>query len=303
MSTIVVTGGSGRLGRSVVQVLADVGHDVVSLDRVASPGLPSRQVELDLLDAEATREAVVEIAPDAVVHLAAIAVPGSRPDAEIFDVNTRLAWSVLEAALAAGAARFLVSSSPTVLGYGSPGWRPESLPLDETHPAAPWNGYAASKLAIEEIVQMAVRRHPEVRFGVFRPCYVIAPEEWHGAPTQQGHTVAERLADPALSAVALFNYVDARDAGEFVRAWLEHASELPSGETFLVGAADALIDAPTAEALATHVPAAAGAAASLAGTAPVFSSAKAERLLGWRARRSWRTELHPVAAGREAADV
>jgi nucleoside-diphosphate-sugar epimerase len=293
MSRILVTGGAGRLGRSVVSALAEAGNEVVSIDRVQIEGLPARQIEADLLDASATRATFAEIAPEAVVHLAAIAVPGSLPDAEIFDVNTRLLWSVLEASLAAGAGALLVASSPTVIGYSAPsGWQPAYLPLDEDHPVAPWNGYSASKVAIEEIIRMAVRRDGHrARFGVFRPCYVIAPEEWEGAPTQQGHTVAERLAHPALSAVALFNYLDARDAGDFVVAWLAHATEVPNGEVFFVAAPDALVDAPTADALRELVPETAAAASALSGSDPVFSSARAERLLGWRARRTWRTEL------------
>jgi len=233
-----------------------------------------------------------------VIHLAAIAVPGALPDAEVFDVNTRLVWNVLDATVAAGAGTLLVASSPTVIGYGSPsGWSPSYLPLDEKHPLAPWNGYAVSKVAIEQIIRMAVRRHGDsMRFGVFRPCYVIAPEEWEGAETQQGHTIAERLADPALSAVALFNYIDARDAGDFVRSWLEHASDIPNGEVFFVGAPDALLDSPTGLALAALVPGTSEQAANLPADAAVFSSALAERLLGWRARRTWRSELRDAAA-------
>lgn len=290
---IIVTGGAGRLGRSVVRALASAGHEVVSVDRTTIEDLPARQLALDLMDAAATREAFVEIAPAAVVHLAAIAVPGALPDPEVFDINTRLAWHVLEATIATDAGALLVASSPTVIGYGAPaGWRPQYLPLDEDHPVAPWSGYAVSKVAVEEIVRMATRRHGErVRFGAFRPCYVIAPEEWAGSVTQQGHTVAERLADPDLSAVALFNYVDARDAGDFVRLWLQRAADVPNGEVFFVGASDALVDAPTAASLSRLVPGTADAAASVHGHDAVFSSARAERLLGWRAARSWRTEL------------
>ncbi|MBO3662096.1 NAD-dependent epimerase/dehydratase family protein [Microbacterium stercoris] len=300
MSRVVVTGGAGRLGRSVVETLAAAGHEVVSIDRGEIVGSPARQLSIDLLDAAAAAAAFSEIRPDAVVHLAAVAVPGALPDPEIFDINTRLVWNVLEASLGSGAGALLVASSPTVIGYGSPsGWAPAYLPLDEDHPVAPWNGYSASKVAVEEIVKMAVRKHGDrLRLGAFRPCFVIAPEEWEGAPTQQGHTLAERIADPSLSAVALFNYLDARDAGEFVAAWLERAapadSDVPNGTVFFVGAADALADAPTAGLLAEHVPEAAAAAPSLEGDAPVFSSALAERLLGWRAQRSWRTELRTL---------
>lgn len=306
MSRVLVTGGAGRLGRSVVQLLAEAGHEVVSVDRVTMPGLPARQIEHDLLDAERTRSLFAEIRPDSVVHLAAIAVPLSRPDAEIFAINTSLAFGVLEASLAAGVSSLLISTSPTLVGYGSPsGWTPAYLPIDEDHPLAPWNGYALSKQAVEQLVQMAVRAHGDrIRLGVFRPCYVIAPEEWAGAPTQQGHTVLERLDDPALAAVSLFNYLDARDAGDFVRLWIEKAATIPNGSVFFVAAADSMLREPVGPALARFVPSTADAAAGLAPTDPVFSSARAEDLLGWRSRRSWRTELSaadsPTARSEEA---
>lgn len=300
MARFVVTGGAGRLGRSVVVTLAAAGHDVVSIDLDSSANLPAEQVVVDLRDAEPTATAFAAIAPDAVVHLAALAVPFSRPEAEIFSINTSIMYTVLDATVAAGAGALLVASSPTVVGYGNPqGWVPDYLPIDEDHPLAPWHGYAVSKLAMEEIVAMAVRRFGDaVRFGVFRPCYVIAPEEWHDAPTQQGHTVRERLARPELAAVALFNYLDARDAGDFVLAWFAGAHRLPNGGTFFVGAPDALTHGPLAEVLPRHLPGLDGRAAALTGTRPAFDCSRAERLLGWTATRTWRTELDTPPEGR-----
>lgn len=290
MSRVVVTGGAGRLGRSVVAVLAAAGHEVTSFDQGHADGLPATQVSVDLLDQQATIDAFTAIRPESVVHLAAIAVPGALPDPDMFRVNTQLVWSVLQASLETGVGNMLLASSPTVMGYGSPGgWEPSYLPLDEEHPTAPWNGYGASKVAMEQIVQMAVRQHgARMRFGTFRPCFVVSPEEWSGSPTQQGHTLEERLADPSLAAVSLFNYVDARDAGEFVNAWLARANEVPNGSTFFVSAPDALYDGDTADGLRAHVPAAAHAADRLSGTQSAFSSARAEELLGWRATRLWR---------------
>lgn len=294
-----VTGGAGRLGRSVVAVLADAGHDVVSVDAATVAGLPAEQVVADLsLDGVAGALAA-EHAPDGIVHLAAIPYPGLLPDAETFAINTRLAFAVLEAAAATGVGAVLLASSPTVMGYGAPsGWRPEYLPLDEKHPVAPWNGYAASKVAVEELGAMFARRDPDgPRIASFRPCYVIAPEEWAGAPTQQGHTILERLDDPALAAVALFNYVDARDVGDFVLRWFERAADVPNGAVFFVGAPDSLVRGPVGPALAEFVPATADAARSLDPDSAVFSSALAEQLLGWRATRTWRSELSEVVEG------
>ena len=130
-----------------------------------------------------------------------------------------------------------------------------------------------------------------VRYAAFRPCYVIAPEEWAGAPTQQGHTVRERLDDPALSAPALFNYVDARDVSRFADTLLAAMGDIPNGEVFFVGADDALAREPLCDLLPRFHPGTARAAAELTGTAPAFSNAKARRLLGWRPQHAWRDEL------------
>lgn len=291
---VVVTGGSGRLGQSVVGGLTEAGHEVVSFDRVARPDIAGvSQVEVDLTDAAATDMAFTRVAPDAVVHLAAIATPFSSPEPVIWDTNTSIAFHVVQAAVTAGATRILAASSPTPLGYGNPqGWLPAYLPIDERHPLRPWNAYALSKVTIESIIAMfAAQQGKAVTLGSFRPCFVISPDEWRGALTQQGHTVAERLADPGLAAVSLFNYVDARDAADFVDVWLRAATDLPPGETFFVGAADALATRPLAELIPQFLPGTEELAAGLVDTAPAFSIAKAEAMLGWRPARCWRGEL------------
>src|SRR5690606_16659641 len=63
MSRIIVTGGAGRLGRSVVRLLAESGHDVISIDRTTA-GLPAQEIEADLLDAEATAALFARSGPD-----------------------------------------------------------------------------------------------------------------------------------------------------------------------------------------------------------------------------------------------
>jgi nucleoside-diphosphate-sugar epimerase len=297
MSRILVTGGAGRLGRSVVAGLAGAGHHVVSADRDAVPaGTFPAGVEQETADLLAPGEAfrlLERTAPDAVIHLAAIAVPFSAPEEVILSTNTRLAFAVVSAATELGIGRIITASSPTVLGYGSPaGWLPESFPVDEDTTPRPWNAYALSKLTAEQTVQMfAAAQGSRIRYAAFRPCYVISPEEWDGAPTQQGHTVRERLADPALSAPALFNYVDARDVADFLDTLLQKMDTIPNGETFFVGAADALATEPLATLLPRFVPGSAALAAGLTGTSPAFSIAKAKRLLGWEPKRTWRTEL------------
>jgi nucleoside-diphosphate-sugar epimerase len=297
MSRIFVTGGSGRLGRSVVAGLAAAGHQVISVDRDAGPAaqLPGgvEQRTADLLAPGEAERLLRETAPDAVIHLAAIAVPFSAPEDVIFSTNTRLAYAVISAATELRIGRIVTASSPTVLGYGSPaGWLPEGFPVDERTTPKPWNAYALSKLIAEQTVQMfAAAQGHAIRYAAFRPCYVISPEEWAGAPTQQGHTVRQRLDDPALSAPALFNYVDARDVADFLDLLLAKMGTIPNGQTFFVGAADALATAPLAELMPQFLPGSETIAAGLTGSSPAFSITKAREMLGWEPKRSWRTEL------------
>ncbi|MEV7662924.1 NAD(P)-dependent oxidoreductase [Paenarthrobacter sp. NPDC089316] len=307
MSRIFVTGGSGRLGRSVVSGLAGAGHTVISVDRDAVPAelLPAgvEQYSADLLAPGEAERLIRQTAPDAVIHLAAIAVPFSAPEDVIFSTNTRLAYAVVSAATDAGIPKIVTASSPTALGYGSPaGWLPPSFPLNEQTPPKPWNAYALSKLIAEQTVQMfAAAQGDKIRYAAFRPCFVISPEEWDGAPTQQGHTVRERLEDPALSAPALFNYVDARDVADFLDVLLGAMDSIPNGEVFFVGAEDALATAPLAELFPRFLPGSEGITAHLTGTSPAFSIDKARQLLGWEPKRTWRTELNPPYAGPDTA--
>lgn len=291
MTRILVTGSSGRLGRTVVDVLSRAGHDVVCTDRQLSDG--EQGFTADLTNAAEATRVLTDSRVDALIHLAAIAVPFSAPEERILATNTSLAFNVTRAAVEAGVRKIVVASSPTVFGYGSPaGWAPERLPLDEECETRPWNAYALSKYTAERVTQMfAAQLGDAVRFASFRPCYVIAPDEWRGALTQQGHTVRDRLDHPELSAPALFNYVDARDAGAFLDRLLDALPSIPNAQTFIVGAADALAREPLAELLPRFVPDAAEAASVLTGTSPAFSIAKAARLLGWAPKRSWRTEL------------
>ena len=244
------------------------------------------QVAVDLTDADAASDAIAAARADALVHLAAIAVPFSAPEDVILRTNATLALNVLSSGVAAGIPRIITASSPTVLGYGAPtGWLPDRFPLDEETPPQPWNAYGLSKLLAEQMIAMFARQTGDAtRFAAFRPCYVIAPEEWRGAPTQQGHTVRERLDDPALSAPALFNYVDARDVATFVDVLIEALPDDPERRGLLRRRRRRPRPRAARRLLPGSCPGTDELAAGLTGTSPAFSNAKARRMLGLATR-------------------
>ncbi len=292
---ILVTGSQGRLGRSTVEHLRGAGHEAVGVD--VQTGAHT-ELAADLTDAAAALDVVGRVRPHAIVHLAAIAVAFSAPEHTIMATNSALAFNLCQAGAEHGVDAVAVASSPTLIGYGNPhGWQPAYLPIDEDHPVAPWHAYGLSKVVAEETVRTFSRASGgRTSFSAVRPCYVIAPEEWEGAPTQQGQTVQERLDNPEHAAVALFNYIDARDAAALFERVVTDGRDAANGEVFFASAPDALATRPLSELLPRFHPGTEEAAAHLGEGQPAFSSDKARRLLGWEARRSWRSELIAGAA-------
>jgi len=291
---VVVTGGSGRLGRSVVRELVEHGHVVMNADRHPFVGDPSaRFMPVDLMEMGQAVGALAAHEAEAVVHLAAFAEPQFYPEEVTFRNNVLTTFHVLQAAATLGVNRVVYAGSPNVNGWGGPGWRPQYLPVDEEHPPAVWHAYNLSKLLGEQIGAMFHRQTAgRLKTISVRPCYVVAPEEWSGrVPAQGGGTVKDRLDDIQRSGPTLFNYVDARDAAQVFRLALEHLDELPGGEIFYAGAPDALAREPLCDLIPRLYPGTEAMAAGLTGTTPAVSIEKARRVLGYQPRYSWRTEL------------
>src|SRR3990172_8706572 len=108
---IVVTGGSGKAGRWVVQDLRARDHDVLNVDLVHDGSAHGLCVLTDLTDLGQCHEVIR--GADAVVHLAAIPAPELRPEGETFRQNALSAYNVFAAAEAAGVRRVVWASSET----------------------------------------------------------------------------------------------------------------------------------------------------------------------------------------------
>ncbi|RMF73784.1 MAG: NAD-dependent epimerase/dehydratase family protein [Acidobacteria bacterium] len=145
---VLLTGGSGFLGGHVALSLRDAGHEVALLVRrpgaVADLGPGFEIVRGDLLDPAAVERAVA--GREAVVHLAGV-VKRWLPDRTLFErVNVAGTLRLADAALRAGARRFVYCSSFFALGP-TDGRRPADESL--AHDGRPRNEYERTKLAAD----------------------------------------------------------------------------------------------------------------------------------------------------------
>ena len=158
MQRIVVTGGSGKLGRACVQDLIAHGYEVINADIVPPKENLCPFYKIDFENMAQTIELLSAMdfehnrGVDAIVHLAAIPGPGIAPNETAFRVNTMSTYNIFEAARRLGIRNIVWASSETLLGlpFDEP---PPYVPLDEEYAPRPQTGYSLSNetlLSIEK---------------------------------------------------------------------------------------------------------------------------------------------------------
>lgn len=165
MTRILVTGAAGLVGRALLDEL--VGHEVIATD-LAAPDLPEGVAfhRIDVTGADPAR-VIAALRPEVIVHLASIVTPPpgtGRAFAHAVDVDgTR---NVLDAAIANGVRRLVVTSSGAAYGY-----HPDNpVPLRETDPVRgnPEFPYADHKRQVEEMLAEARCDAPQLEQVVLR---------------------------------------------------------------------------------------------------------------------------------------
>ena len=279
---IALTGGSGKLGRAVVEHLRGAGHTVWNLDTVGERG--PGYVRIDLTDYGQVADALAGIDDrhsgiDAVVHLAVIPAPGLAPDAATFRNNMLATYNVFQAARRAGVKRIVYASSETVLGlpFDTP---PPYIPVDEEYPARPESTYSLVKHLEEQMAIQLCRWDPELSVSAFRFSNVMVPADYAAFPGFD--------ADPRGRKWNLWGYIDARDGAQAVERALEGAR--PCFEAYIIAAADTVMSRSSAD-LAAEVFPGVPVTKELGEHETLLSIDKARRVLGYDPQHSWRDEV------------
>lgn len=265
---ILLTGGAGFIGSSLVRTLLQRGHQVHVLDALTYAGVLASLDEVtdhpaygftraDIVDAEAVRAVFEDFQPQAVAHLAAETHVDRSITGPAAFVRTNVLGTqvMLDAALAhyrqLGSGdqdrfRFLHISTDEVFGaLGPDGF------FDETSPYDPRSPYAASKAASDHLVRAWANS-----FGL--PCLISNCSNNYG-PRQFPEKLIPHLIMMALKGQPLPIYGD----GSNVRDWLhveDHAralclmlEEAAPGATYCIGGGREMSNLELAHNLCGHL--------------------------------------------------
>lgn len=171
-----VTGAGGFIGGQLIRMLAAQHPQIQVLAtarrEISLPTAPNIDfAELDVRDPEAA-ELMRKHRVDTVVHLASVVTPSPGMDrAAMRSIDVDGTQNMLDAALAAGVKKFIVTTSAASYGYHAD--NPVPLTEDDAIRGNEEFPYSHHKRLIENLLADYRQRHPELAQLVFRPGFVL----------------------------------------------------------------------------------------------------------------------------------
>ncbi|HZV92125.1 MAG TPA: NAD(P)-dependent oxidoreductase [Caldimonas sp.] len=286
MMRILVTGGAGNIGRDVTRLLRELGHEPVVYDLVAVDDDSGRCIQGDIRDPSSLERAFDEVRPHGVIHLAGTLQFACEADPTgTVSVNVDGTAAVLDAALRAGASRFVLSSSAAV--YGS-----TAETVVETSPVqGDISVYGASKLLAERMLHRYAVLHGMTCRTVRLSTVVSARRVASPGVAAAVRSILDSAtgADVAVSGIAgheLRHFVHVSDAAQGAILALVAGDDV-KGELFnIAGSDDAYLDFDALVALVRRVRPHAGRVsfAGASGHRGRIDCTRAKRELGYRPR-------------------
>jgi len=218
MARVVVTGASGLLGGNLAALLIADGHQVVAIRRGATKATHLEDLAIEWHSAElGSVEAMTRAFAGAacVFHCAASVSVKRDVTPEMTAANVTGTANVIDAAVAAGVARLVHTSSVVAVGLSTDG-----RPCDET---ATWNfeaeglidAYAITKRRAEDVVHAAGARVDAV---IVNPTYMFGPRD---ARPSSGRLIIDVVRGKIPGWTPGYNnFVDVRDVARgMIAAW------------------------------------------------------------------------------------
>ena len=294
---IVVTGGSGNIGRAVVRHFAEGGHSVLNLDRrrPRDAGAPGEFAYCDLSRRDVLELHLARFAPEAVCHLAEIPDAIRVPEADAYAGNAAGTGTLFQTAAEMGVKRVAYASTVQVYAQfgrldGSPPPAPAALPMTEAEPPRPNNGYGAQKVGAEAYLAALAGRFEMTAAALRIPgCRDFLGSDWLAYAFRDGGRRSRGGSDGVLHELGA--WLDSRDCATAFAAcvaWEEGEEGEPPWQRF--EAFNVAADTPwrtpdsppTRDRLAATFPGGPPLPADFPEHGAPYDSSKLRRLTAWR---------------------
>ena len=188
---VLVTGGSGFIGSTLVDLLINEGHSVLVIDDLSTGLSSNHNASATYLDEDLCRyidhpQEIVAILDkhnvDTVYHLAASAdvfLSINNPE-KVYKINVLASIALARACKKAGVKKLVFASTSAVFG------EPKYLPVDEDHDTNPISPYGLSKLGFEQYLNY-FSIDADMSITVFRLPNVYGPRQ---RPDLEGGVIA-----------------------------------------------------------------------------------------------------------------
>lgn len=298
---LLVTGSAGHLGEALVRTLRPLGHQVIGLDRLASP---FTDVVASFGDADALARCLPGV--QAVLHTATLHKPHMATHGMDDFVATNVAGTLtlLQAAVAAGVGAFVYTSTTSAFGAAlRPGADAPAAWITEDLRAPSRNIYGATKLAAEDLCRVVHQQH-----GL--PCVVLRTSRFFGE-VDDDPALRTRFSDASIKLnELLYRRVELQDVVDAHLLALQRAPALgfagyvisatsPFGREHLAalrGQADAVVR----ELLPRHAALLAEHGLALFSDIDrVYVNQRARDELGWAPRTDFASAVDALAQGRD----
>lgn len=203
---VLVTGGSGFIGRSIIPALTEAGASVRNVDLRSPDRTDLETIQGDLRDAGVVEQAVTADL-DGIVHLAAktSVLQSVKQPAAVTESNVAVTAALLERARAVGVPRFLLASTNAVVGDVG------DAVITEQTLLRPLTPYGATKAACEMLLHgYGASYHMQACALRFTNVY--------GTGMAEKDSFVPRLMRAALSGEQVQIYGDGRQRRDLVNA-------------------------------------------------------------------------------------
>ncbi len=202
--SVLVTGGSGFIGRNLVRSLLSQGIEVVVADLVEFPDNDVKIVKGDLRDPKVLNEALLN-ASDGIVHLAALTrvLASIKEPMAYYETNVGITQNLLEGARSFSIPKFIFASTNAVVGDMGDALINEDMKL------SPLTPYGATKAASEMLISAYGRA-----YGI--DCSVLRFTNVYGTDMESKDSLVARLMKAAVSGAKIEIYGSGSQVRDYI---------------------------------------------------------------------------------------